>query len=146
VSEFPSYAEFCQRVPLVDVERIKFELDFDRRVAMGSAPVTLASRLYGLAFAMRLKVPDPYTGRFEAGVGRWSFPWNWHRLYYRAKVQAHEEIRARRASLSLVDPAGIPVERQARPQFTNREVTRLKRAWRNIRRAELQRELRGEEQ
>ena len=126
----PTYAEFRAAVPLVDWERIAFELDFSRKVWVYSRqPITLSSRIAGILFAVRLWCPDG-TGSFAAGSYTWCWPWRWHRTYY-ARGMAHAQKRT-------PDPVtgGTPIPLGPKPPtFTAQQVRKLRRVLKSLKRS-----------
>jgi hypothetical protein len=63
--------------------------EFKARVLQSESRVPLRRRIrtvWGLALALRLRVPDS-CGFFgpDAVGARWCWPWQWYRLYYTAR-------------------------------------------------------------
>jgi len=138
-----AYREFLRHLPVIDWERVRFELDMSRRVAFSSRPITWESRLYGLAFALRVRVPDPVTARFDRGFGRWCLPTRWHRIYHTSLVQAWRDRQASQA-VSVTDTGGREVPGPRPPEFSRTQIARLRRYWKATKRAEARAALKGD--
>lgn len=126
-----SYEEFCARVPVIDWARLRFELDFSRTVApMSGRPISLSSRVWGVLFALRLRVPDA-NGRFDRGFGSWCLPLLWHRVYYARRARAEAARQA--AGREVAGGTPIPLGPQPR-DFSPQQIRKLRRIWRAFKR------------
>ena len=123
----PTYREFRERIPAVDWGRLRFELDPSRKLAFGGGRVTLTSRLYGVAFALRWRVPTG-TGQFGRGHGHWCWPWQWHAHYYAALEQAYAQATRRTPEPREVTGAKAVPLGPPPPKFTQAEVHKFRRA------------------
>jgi hypothetical protein len=129
VTGVPSYREFLRAVPIVDWGRLAFELDPERAALTG--PVTWAARLWGVAYAFRLRVPTITPNRWDRGFGRWVLPTRWHRAMY-AMLCDRAQVRP----VDWQEPTGQPIPLGPNVlDFTARQRLKLRRAVKAQRRA-----------